>query len=79
MSDLILYYKPTCPYCQKVFRFMESAGITIPLKNTVEGNNRQELIDIGGKPQVPCLMINGEPLYESDDIVEWLKSNVAKK
>ncbi|MFW5961846.1 MAG: glutaredoxin family protein [bacterium] len=35
-----------------------------------------ELIEVGGKRQVPCLFINGEPLYESRDILNWLKSNL---
>ena len=77
--NLILYYKPTCPYCQKVLTFMESAGITLPLKNIAESINvREELIKIGGKPQVPCLVINGKAMYESDDIITWLKQNVSK-
>lgn len=34
MHDYVLYHFPTCPYCQKVFRYMEQAGITVPTKNT---------------------------------------------
>ncbi len=37
--------------------------------------DRQELIRVGGKQQVPCLFIDGKPMYESDDIVEWLRAN----
>jgi len=36
---------------------------------------RDELIKIGGKPQVPCLVIDGKVLYESLDIIEWFKKN----
>ncbi len=36
---------------------------------------RAELAKIGGKTQVPCLVIDGKPLYESLDIIEWLKTN----
>ncbi len=36
---------------------------------------REELIKIGGKSQVPCLIIDGKTLYESWDIIEWLKKN----
>lgn len=25
--------------------------------------------------QVPCLFIDGEPLYESMDIIKWLEEN----
>ena len=39
------------------------------------GENRERLIRDGGKLQVPCLFIDGKPLYESDDIVAWLRAN----
>lgn len=77
MPSLTLYYKPSCPYCHKVLQFMESHDIELPLKNLMENSfHRQELLEIGGKGQVPCLMIDGQALYESDDIISWLDSNV---
>ena len=33
----------------------------------------QELRHLYGKTQVPLLLIDGEPLYESYDIIEYLK------
>lgn len=76
MPKLVLYYMPSCPYCQKVLRYMESNNIEIPLKNIREDSAiREELITIGGKGQVPCLVIDRKAMYESDDIIEWLKEN----
>ena len=76
MHTVALYYKPTCGYCLKVLAFMKQNGLTIPLKNVNEQPAvREELIAIAGKTQVPCLVINGKPLHESDDIVQWLKQN----
>lgn len=76
MPDLTLYYMPTCPFCRKVLAFMGENNIEIPLKDTAENNdNAKELISIGGKPQVPCLAIDGKPLFESDAIIEWLGNN----
>ena len=73
---LTLYYKKTCPFCQKVMTFMQQNNISVPLKDRdASPQNRQELIDIGGKPQVPCLVIDGKALYESDDIIRWLGQN----
>ena len=40
-----------------------------------DSNATTELIQIGGKTQVPCLIIDGQALYESDDIIDWLKKN----
>ena len=34
-----------------------------------------ELVRVGGKMQVPCLFIDGNPMYESLDIIQWLKDN----
>ena len=79
MSKLTLYYKPTCPYCIKVLHFLEQNDISVPLKNINENSqNRQELLNIGGKIQVPCLVINDEALYESDDIIQWFMGSGVK-
>lgn len=37
--------------------------------------NKDELIELGGMYQVPMLLIDGQPLYESDDIIKWFKEN----
>lgn len=76
--NLKLYYFNSCPYCQKVFRFIEMNDIEgIKLKNIYEDKEaKEELIKIGGINQVPCLFIDEEPLYESDDIINWLKENL---
>jgi len=76
MHAAALFYRPTCGYCVKVLRFIEQNNISIPLKNIFENPEvRQELITIAGKTQVPCLVVNGEPMHESDNIIEWLKEN----
>lgn len=74
--ELELFMKPTCPYCIKVMNFMSENNITIPLRDIVADKSAAEtLIAIGGKRQVPCLFIDGKPLYESGDIIEWLRDN----
>lgn len=74
--ELELFMKPTCPYCIKVMNFMSENNITIPLRDIVADESAAEtLVAIGGKRQVPCLFIDGKPLYESDDIIEWLRDN----
>lgn len=78
MFKLTLYYYATCPYCRKVTKFIEKHDLDeIELKNINQDQEAEsELIEIGGKRQVPCLFIDGEPLYESEDILKWLKSNL---
>lgn len=73
-TNLLLYVKPGCPYCQKVQRFMADNDIQIETRNVFEGSNLSDLMAIGGKNQAPCLIIDGKPLYESDDIIAYLKN-----
>ena len=76
MTELTLYYMPTCPFCLNVLKFVEENNLSLSLKNITEKPEyNKELVDIGGKGQVPCLMIDGKALYESDDIIQWLKDN----
>lgn len=74
--ELVLYYLPYCPYSQKVLQYLKYIHKTIPMKNLQNDPvGREELGRLGGKMQVPCLFIDGHPLYESDDIVEWLSNH----
>lgn len=78
--SLDLYYYDECPYCQKVLRAIRKLGIEnkISLKNILLSNEAaQTLVRVGGKRQVPCLFIDGVPMYESDDIVAWLTRELA--
>ncbi|MGE0266924.1 MAG: glutaredoxin family protein [Candidatus Omnitrophota bacterium] len=76
MSKLTLYYQNSCPYCRKVLNFMDADNIHLTMKNVHEKiEHRQELINKGGKSQVPALEIDGKIMYESNDIIEWLKKN----
>lgn len=80
MSHLTLYHKPGCPYCQKVITFMQQNGISVLLKNRDKSPGiRRELIGLGGKPQVPCLVTDGKAIYESDDIIQWFKKDWKKE
>lgn len=78
MEKLILYYFPSCPFCKKVLKFIEKNELNnkIEFKNTRQDENaKKELLEIGKKDQVPCLFIDKKPLYESNDIITWLKSH----
>lgn len=79
MEKLTLYVGTTCPFCKKVESFMEEKGIdSVEIKNIDEDKEAREyLIEKGGKKQVPCLFIDDKPLYESLDIIKYLKENLA--
>lgn len=73
-----LFIKRTCPFCKKVLSFMGEHAIELPLRDiAAEPAARAELERVGGKVQVPCLFIDGTPLYESDDIIAYLNEHLA--
>jgi glutaredoxin len=72
LENHILYYKPTCPYCVRVTNYMKQNGLECEMRNTLDADACAELVDINGKTQVPCLVINGEPMLESSDIIAYL-------
>ncbi len=79
-EKLELFYFPECPYCQRVLAVTQNldAQDFIELRDIhADDSARQTLVSIGGKQQVPCLFIDGEPLYESGDIVNWLQQKFA--
>ena len=75
---LNLYYKPTCPYCQRVLTANESTKAPLILKNVSEDRVfMEEVIAQGGKQQVPFLVDDerGVSMYESMDIIEYLATH----
>ena len=78
-SNLELYVKNGCPWCHKVLSFMEANDIELPLHNIDESEaDREHLVEVGGKRQVPCLFIDGKALSESSDIIAYLKEHVVE-
>lgn len=76
MPELTLYYFPSCPFCVLVLDALDRLGLDIPMRDiNAEAGARDDLIKLGGKSQVPCLIIDGKPMYESGDIVRWLEAN----
>lgn len=76
MKDYKLFVGTICPYCRKVENFMEENNIEIEIVNIEDDREAMnELIEKGGKRQVPCLYHDGEYMYESDDIIKFLGQN----
>ena len=74
---LELFMGDTCPYCRLVKKESEKQGRTDVAYCNIDRSEAelQRLVEVGGKRQIPCLFIDGKPLYESKDIVEWLRAN----
>ena len=79
LDNLELFYFDTCPFCIKVLRYLRNNQIqNVTLLNIQKDQSaHHRLLDVGGKSQVPCLFINGTPLYESDDIINYFQNQGA--
>ena len=76
MPELTLYLTAWCPYCVKVKNYLQGRGIEVAEKDTsADAAARDELISLTGKTQVPCLVIDGTPMLESGDIIQWFEDN----
>ncbi|MCX6103755.1 MAG: glutathione S-transferase N-terminal domain-containing protein [Proteobacteria bacterium] len=78
-----LYHSEGCPFCVKVRVAFEQMGVAyiskaMPLR--VTSCFKDELIKLGGKSQVPFLVDpeRGLQMYESDDIIDYVKKNYIK-
>ena len=77
--DLELYKKYNCPYCQRVYQTLSRLCLRDRMLDILRDPDAlATLVRIGGKRQVPCLFIDGNPLYESADIVHFLDTTFAE-
>ena len=77
---LELYKFDACPYCRRLISAISRSGRTDVELHDIHENeaDRRRLIAVGGKQQVPCLLIDGKPMYESGDIIAWRERNPQK-
>jgi glutaredoxin len=74
---LCLYYMPWCRHSQDILTYLNNIHKTLPMKNLqTDPEAKADLKKMGGKMQVPCLSINGTPIYESGDILSWLMHHI---
>lgn len=76
--QLELYKFDSCPYCIRVFCALDGLDLTVAYRDIrADPSALARLIELTGRKQVPCLVINGEPMFESADIVGWMRSHAA--
>ncbi len=77
---LELYKYDACPYCHRVQRHIKKLGLDVEMHDTRRVPEAQEaLYALTGRTQVPCLVIDGVPMLESRDIINWLDAHVAER
>ncbi|PIT91068.1 hypothetical protein COU17_02150 [Candidatus Kaiserbacteria bacterium CG10_big_fil_rev_8_21_14_0_10_49_17] len=77
---ITLYVKTGCPFCAAVLHKVEELGIEVEQKNIADDAVANELIEKGGKRQVPYLVDSerGVEMYESSDINDYLDEHYGK-
>jgi glutaredoxin 2 len=77
-KQLSLYHYDSCPYCAKTRNAIKALGQNIKLRDIQQhAENHRDLLQGGGKAQVPCLRISTDNdeaqwLYESNDIINYV-------
>jgi glutaredoxin 3 len=75
--ELVLYQYQMCGFCARVRRAMDRLGLTeqVRMEDTLrDPDARQRLVQAMGRGTVPVLFIDGVPLPESADIIDWLEA-----
>ena len=82
-AGMALYQFRACPFCVKTRRAMKRLGLGIELRDArTDPQWRRQLLSGGGRLQVPCLFVPGNPgedrwMYESGDIIAYLERRFA--
>ena len=83
---LELYQAEGCPYSEKARQKLSELGVSYVIHNprthggeTLNEQTHDELHKLGGEDQIPFLVDHQreETMYESDDIIEYLKEHYA--
>ena len=81
-KGLTLYQFHACPFCVKTRRTLRRLNVPVALRDAKNNEqDRQTLLEQGGKIKVPCLRIeeNGQTtwMYESKIIIDYLDKRFA--
>jgi glutaredoxin 3 len=77
--ELILYGSDSCPYSHRVQQKIDelNIGSIISFRDaSIRSPWREDLLQKTSRTQVPCLFIDGHPLFESKDIIMWFEDNL---
>jgi glutaredoxin len=72
-----LYYRTDCPYSKRVRDFISANHLNKIKYHDIEKEHASmdKLMAMTDDEQVPCLVVDGKPILESQAIIEWLDQN----
>jgi len=73
-----LYISNTCPFCRKVLNAADAMGLKEGIDYTTINSSAgtqgaDKVLEVGGTYMVPFLMDGDHFMYESDDIIEYMR------
>ncbi len=76
---LELYYFDACPFCVLVLNAIKRMNLKVELKH-IHRNPEflEKLFKDTGRRTTPCLYIDGKPMFESADIIQWMEDNLGQ-
>ena len=78
-ANMAIYEFRGCPYCMRTRRALRRLNLRIELRDALnDPDHKQDLLEKGGKVQVPCLRYTTEDghekwMYESLSIIHFLE------
>lgn len=78
---LTLYIKDGCPFSARVLAVLDELELSCDRRNIADDGVRNELLEVGGKLQVPFLYDQEKKkgIYEADDINTYLIEEYTSK
>lgn len=75
-----LFVTKSCPFCRIVERHIKKNKLDeyFEILDINQKENLEEYKKISTMDQVPCLEVDGKPMYESLDIIKWIKNTYKK-
>lgn len=80
-----IYEYKMCPFCMKLRKVTHQKALNIELRDARhDPQHRDDLLNHGGKAQVPCLRISNDDgsstwMYESSDIIDFLHQQIPEQ
>jgi glutaredoxin 3 len=74
-ESIVLYSRPMCGWCIEAKEWLDEHGWAYTVKDTREGQNREEAISKSGQPLVPVIDVDGQVLgdFDTGQLEEFLK------
>lgn len=75
MTEIILYSKAQCPYCDLAKVLLKQKNVTFEeIRIDLDEGKRDEMIQRSGRRTVPQIFINGQAIGGYDDLATLEKS-----